>query len=200
MRCWSIWIQTTFSYRTQHVVSQAICAGHKFRTVTHRWPSTCTGKKYSGLLLYEPSDTPVPLRNLVHLSCPSCGVRNTLLHSMKTEPPINYIVLCPIGTPRGTKIFSLETHRWPSWEPTIDFISSSHLRRCLPSWGFRFSRQRVYRWLVFWDAASCSLVEVYQRFKSAYCLHHQGDDQTARRNIPEASHLRLPNCFFTQGL
>jgi hypothetical protein len=29
---------------------------------------------------------------------------------------------------------------------------------------------------VFWDVASCSLVEVYRRFRGAFCLHHQGDD------------------------
>jgi hypothetical protein len=26
---------------------------------------------------------------------------------------------------------------------------------------------------VLWDDASCSLIEVYRRFRSAYCLHHQ---------------------------
>jgi Zn-dependent protease len=26
----------------------------------------------------------------------------------------------------------------------------------------------------FWDVASCSLVEVYRRFRGAYCLRHQG--------------------------
>jgi hypothetical protein len=29
---------------------------------------------------------------------------------------------------------------------------------------------------VFWDVAPCSLVEVYQRFRGAYCLLHQGDE------------------------
>jgi hypothetical protein len=28
---------------------------------------------------------------------------------------------------------------------------------------------------VFWVVAPCSLVEVYQRFRRTYCLHHQGD-------------------------
>jgi hypothetical protein len=27
---------------------------------------------------------------------------------------------------------------------------------------------------VFWDVSPCSLVEVYRRFRGAYCLHHQG--------------------------
>jgi hypothetical protein len=39
---------------------------------------------------------------------------------------------------------------------------------------------------VFWDVAPCSLVEIGQRFRGAYCLHHQGDEyQTARRNISQ---------------
>jgi hypothetical protein len=28
---------------------------------------------------------------------------------------------------------------------------------------------------VFWDAVPCSLVEVYRRFRGAYCLHHRPD-------------------------
>jgi hypothetical protein len=28
----------------------------------------------------------------------------------------------------------------------------------------------------FWDIAPRSLVEVDQRFRGAYCLHHDGDD------------------------
>jgi hypothetical protein len=49
--------------------------------------------KNSEFFLYEPRDTPVALTNLVYLSCPRCCVRNTLFHSMKTEPPINDIIL-----------------------------------------------------------------------------------------------------------
>jgi hypothetical protein len=41
---------------------------------------------------------------------------------------------------------------------------------------------------VVWVVAPCSLVEVYQRFRGPYCLHHQGDDnQTTRRYNPEAA-------------
>jgi hypothetical protein len=49
---------------------------------------------------------------------------------------------------------------------------------------------------VFWIVAPCSLVEVYQRFRGPYCLHHQGDEtfvnfyQTTRRYNPQESHLR----------
>jgi hypothetical protein len=44
-------------------------------------------------------------------------------------------------------------------------------------WDYRFSRRRVWRWqTALWDIAPCSLVEVDRRFKGAYCLHYQGDD------------------------
>jgi hypothetical protein len=52
---------------------------------------------------------------------------------------------------------------------------------------------------VFWDVAQCSHVEVDGRFRSAYCLHHQGFIApsetsvnfivTTRRYIPEDSKL-----------
>jgi hypothetical protein len=58
-------------------------------------------------------------------------------------------------------------------------------------WGFSSSRWRVWKLLVFWVVAPCRLVEVYQRFRRPYCLHHQGDDssQFTRRYNPEDSHL-----------
>jgi hypothetical protein len=31
---------------------------------------------------------------------------------------------------------------------------------------------------VFRDVAPCSLVEVYRRFRGAYCLHYQGDESS----------------------
>jgi hypothetical protein len=39
---------------------------------------------------------------------------------------------------------------------------------------------------VFWDVAPCSLVEIYLRFRGAYCLNHQGNDGrggTHHRNV-----------------
>jgi hypothetical protein len=57
---------------------------------------------------------------------------------------------------------------------------------------------------IFRDVALCSMVETDRRFRGAYCLHHQGAlvmealstsetsvdfYHTARRNIPEESHL-----------
>jgi hypothetical protein len=58
---------------------------------------------------------------------------------------------------------------------------------------------------VFWVVATCCLVQIYRRFRGAYCLHNQGNDEcsehlwnvgklpytckTTRRNNPEDSHL-----------
>jgi hypothetical protein len=67
---------------------------------------------------------------------------------------------------------------------------------------------------VCWDVAQCSVVEVYRRFRGAYCLHHQGDKwlialmmeavstsetsinvyQTTRRNVPEESRYQTRHC------
>jgi hypothetical protein len=57
---------------------------------------------------------------------------------------------------------------------------------------------------VFRVVVSCSLAEVYRRFRGACCLHHQCDDeaastsetsgnvyQTTRHNNPEDSHLQI---------
>jgi hypothetical protein len=44
--------------------------------------------------------------------------------------------------------------------------------------------------VVFWVAAPCSLVEVYQRFRGPCCLHQQGDDSSRHYN-PEDSHLHV---------
>jgi hypothetical protein len=37
------------------------------------------------------------------------------------------------------------------------------------------SRGGEYEETVYWDAAPCSLVEVYRRFRGTFCLHHQGN-------------------------
>jgi hypothetical protein len=59
---------------------------------------------------------------------------------------------------------------------------------------------------IFWDVAR--LVEVHQRFRSDYSLHHQGDVtwasfyQTLQSNIPEDSHLhnrRLQNLKYQEA-
>jgi hypothetical protein len=34
----------------------------------------------------------------------------------------------------------------------------------------------LLKMIVLWVVAPCSLVEIYQRFRGPYCLHHQGDE------------------------
>jgi hypothetical protein len=58
---------------------------------------------------------------------------------------------------------------------------------------FRSSRRRLRRWLV-WDVASCSLVEVYQRFRGTCSLHHQGDECKHLWNVGKL----LPDCTTLQ--
>jgi hypothetical protein len=33
---------------------------------------------------------------------------------------------------------------------------------------------------VFWDVEPCSLLEIDRRFRGAYCLHHQSDDEGSK--------------------
>jgi hypothetical protein len=44
---------------------------------------------------------------------------------------------------------------------------------------------------VFWVAAPCSLVEVYQRFGGPCCLHHQGDHRRRRENLKSYFVIRM---------
>jgi hypothetical protein len=57
-----------------------------------------------------------------------------------------------------------------------------------------------------WDIAPCSLVEVYRRFRGAYCLlaliieAHTSEtsvyfNKITRRCIPEGSHLQNSSCL-----
>jgi hypothetical protein len=34
---------------------------------------------------------------------------------------------------------------------------------------------------VFWNVAPRSLIDVCRRYRSAYCLHHQGDDEESSK-------------------
>jgi hypothetical protein len=49
-----------------------------------------------------------------------------------------------------------------------------------PRWDFRFSRQRIWRWL---SSRTCSIVEINRRFKGAYCLHHHRLDDGDSNNL-----------------
>jgi hypothetical protein len=45
----------------------------------------------------------------------------------------------------------------------------------LPTATFEVLTATSMKTAVFWVAATCSLVEVYHRFRGTCCLHHQGD-------------------------
>jgi hypothetical protein len=42
---------------------------------------------------------------------------------------------------------------------------------------------------VFWDAASCSLAEVYRRFRGSFCRHHHCDN--ARLHDAKTQHVTI---------
>jgi hypothetical protein len=63
---------------------------------------------------------------------------------------------------------------------------------------------------VFLDVAPSSHVEVDERFRGAYCLHHYSNsvctsemsvnfNVTTQRYIPEDSKLQPSHCFFKEG-
>jgi hypothetical protein len=52
---------------------------------------------------------------------------------------------------------------------------------------------------VFWVAAPCGLVEVYQRFRGPCCLHHQGDESHMPITIAARSWLVVDVDTITQG-
>jgi hypothetical protein len=43
----------------------------------------------------------------IHLSCPSCGVKKSIFHSMKTEPSTFGTVLWPTGVCSGINVYSI---------------------------------------------------------------------------------------------
>jgi hypothetical protein len=47
--------------------------------------------------------------------------------------------------------------------------------------GFEVLTSASMKMAVFWVVAPCTLVEVYRRFRDAFCLLHQGDKRTAVR-------------------
>jgi hypothetical protein len=53
--------------------------------------------------------------------------------------------------------------------------ASSHKRLCYETKYERHYDLQLLKKTVFWDAALCSLVEVYRRFRGACWLHHQSD-------------------------
>jgi hypothetical protein len=65
-----------------------------------------------------------------------------------------------------------DLERYGRWKAVCSELLSEHnvlLSRILSSDGV------VYDVAVFWVVAPCTFVQVYQRFRGLYCLHHQGD-------------------------
>jgi hypothetical protein len=49
---------------------------------------------------------------------------------------------------------------------------------------------------VFCDAEPCSHLEVYRRFRGAYCLHHQDDEDDGGSTLLEDSKLHWINFIY----
>jgi hypothetical protein len=49
--------------------------------------------------------------------------------------------------------------------------------------GFEVLTAASMKMAVFWVVAPCNLVQVYQRFGGACCLHHQGPDDGGSKHI-----------------
>jgi hypothetical protein len=52
------------------------------------------------------------------------------------------------------------------------------------------SRKLSLEMIVLWDVAPCNLVEIDRHFRDAYCLHHQGDPHTRRRENLNLTQVR----------
>jgi hypothetical protein len=64
---------------------------------------------------------------------------------------------------------------WAARCASLEQIKYTH---CMAAYmqDYRVLHHSIVKMAVFWVVAPCSLVEVYQRFRSICCLHHQGDD------------------------
>jgi hypothetical protein len=52
----------------------------------------------------------------------------------------------------------------------------NHMKNILEVVEFEVLTAVSTKMAVFWLVVSCSLVEVYQRFRGPCCIHHQGDE------------------------
>jgi hypothetical protein len=101
-------------------------------------------------------------------------------------------------TTNHRRTLKLQVIRYTMYPFTVDL---KKLNKCR----LIFMAYMTKKMAVFWVAAPCSLVEVYQRFRDPCCLHHQGTAartsetlvnfyQTIRRYNREDSHLRTHRC------
>jgi hypothetical protein len=90
-------------------------------------------------------------------------------------------ILTPWKTVHVEKLIVAQVvKKFPAFHGTRRFITvfTTALHRFLmkPDHSFLPSSYKIYlKFRVFWDVTPCSHVEVYRRFRGAYCLHHQGD-------------------------
>jgi hypothetical protein len=95
--------------------------------------------------------------------------------TLSTSYHFNHIIVSAV-TRKDYKRCIIESNRF------LNDISASVCGECITA---------------LWDIASCSLVEVNQRFGGAYCLHHQGDDDIIPefawrgRGKPRISEIRI---------
>jgi hypothetical protein len=89
-----------------------------------------------------------------------------MIHTFIVMPQKKCVLLC--GKMRCWILYIVLP--WPEC-----LCGATRYRHLSHTWDFRFSRRRIWS-LVYWDVTPCSLTGVEWRFRGAYCLHHQGDD------------------------
>jgi hypothetical protein len=95
-----------------------------------------------------------------------------------------------LGLPSGSFLHLFHNHIYVF--PTTVTLAGSHLSVSVAAHTFCLGRKQVLtaastKLTVVSDVAPCSLLEIDRRFRSAYCLHHQG----VGNDIPVGSHLQL---------
>jgi hypothetical protein len=117
-----------------------------------------------------------------------------------TQPPVQWIpgVLSPwVKSGRGV---TLTIHPPPPSSAEVKNEYELYLPPPqAPPW--RVGQLTKLKTAVFWVVALCSLVEVYQRCRGAFCLHNQGDHSTSETSVnfylttwhnnPEDRHLHI---------
>jgi hypothetical protein len=57
-----------------------------------------------------------------------------------------------------------------------------HPRRCN---GTNGKEEEEVKLAVLWVVRLCILIDIYRRFKAAYCVYHQGDESTRLHSAPK---------------
>jgi hypothetical protein len=128
----------------------------------------------------------------------SRDVTCTCVHSRSEEPHLNcfYLPLYPQPNVPLQPVQHCDTHaaqllsfvqcaaiclrhwqiirRWKPSDPAIR-IATAKIRSKNEIVGFKVLTAVSKKMAVFWVIAPCSLVEIYLRFRSTCCLHHQSD-------------------------